>query len=45
VPNRAGADPHGQGRGQLDVLTVAWEFLDTGRLVETCPAGPCQTLP
>jgi hypothetical protein len=45
VPNRAGEDPHGQGRGQLDVLTVAWEFLDTGRLVETCPAGPCQTLP
>jgi hypothetical protein len=45
VPNRAGEDPHGKGRGQVDVLTVAWEFLDTGRLVETCPAGPCQTLP
>jgi hypothetical protein len=45
VPNRAGADPHGQGRDQLDVLTLAATFLEQGRLVDTCGGGPCQTLP
>jgi hypothetical protein len=45
VPNRAGEDPHGQGRDQFEVLTVAWEFLQHGTLVETCDGGPCQTLP
>jgi hypothetical protein len=45
VPNRAGEDPHGMGRGQLDVLTVATTFLDEGILVDTCGGGPCQTLP
>ena len=44
VPNRAGEDPHGLGRGQVDVLTVAWEFLAEGHLVDTCAGGPCQTL-
>ncbi len=43
VPNRAGEDPHGLGRGQVDVLTVAWEFLANGHLVDTCAGGPCQT--
>jgi hypothetical protein len=45
VPNRAGEDPHGMGRGQAEVLTVAWEFLVNGHLVDTCGGGPCQTLP
>ena len=45
VPNRAGTDPHGQGRDQLEVLTVAAEFLENGTLVDTCGGGPCQTLP
>jgi hypothetical protein len=45
VPNRAGTDPHGQGRDQLDVLTLATTFLEQGRLVDTCGGGPCQTLP
>jgi hypothetical protein len=45
VPNRAGDDPHGMGRGQLEVLTVATRFLDEGTLVDTCGGGPCQTLP
>lgn len=45
VPNRAGEDPHGMGRGQLDVLTMTWAFLDEGTLVDTCGGGPCQTLP
>jgi hypothetical protein len=45
VPNRAGTDPHGQGRDQLEVLTVATTFLEQGRLVDTCGGGPCQTLP
>ena len=45
VPNRAGTDPHGQGRDQLEVLTVAATFLEQGRLVDTCAGGPCQTLP
>ena len=45
VPNRAGVDPHGLGRAQVDILTVAWEFLDRGVLVDTCAGGPCQTLP
>jgi hypothetical protein len=44
VPNRAGEDPHGMGRGQVDVLTVATSFLDEGTLVDTCGGGPCQTL-
>ncbi len=45
VPNRAGTDPHGQGRDQLEVLTVASTFLEQGVLVDTCAGGPCQTLP
>jgi hypothetical protein len=45
VPNRAGTDPHGLGRGQLDVLTVAVSFLDQGTLVDTCGGGPCQGVP
>jgi hypothetical protein len=45
VPNRAGEDPHGMGRGELDVLTVATSFLDEGTLVDTCAGGPCQSLP
>jgi hypothetical protein len=45
VPNRAGEDPHGLGRAQTEILTVAWEFLDRGVLVDTCAGGPCQTLP
>jgi hypothetical protein len=45
VPNRAGTDPHGQGRDQLEVLTLATTFLEQGRLVDTCGGGPCQTLP
>ncbi len=45
VPNRAGEDPHGMGRGQADVLTVATAFLDAGTLTDTCGGGPCQTLP
>ncbi len=45
VPNRAGEDPHGMGRGQVDVLTVATSFLDEGILADTCGGGPCQTLP
>ena len=45
VPNRAGSDPHGQGRDQLEVLTLATTFLEQGKLVDTCAGGPCQTLP
>ncbi len=45
VPNRAGTDPHGQGRDQLEVLTVATTFLERGKLVDTCAGGPCRTLP
>lgn len=45
VPNRAGEDPHGMGRAQPEVLTLATEFLERGRLVDTCGGGPCQTLP
>jgi hypothetical protein len=45
VPNRAGTDPHGQGRDQVEVLTLATTFLEQGRLVDTCAGGPCQTLP
>jgi len=45
VPNRAGDDPHGKGRDQLEVLTVALSFLEQGTLVDTCAGGPCQTLP
>jgi hypothetical protein len=45
VPNRAGTDPHGQGRGQLDVLTMAVAFLDHGMLVDTCGGGPCTGVP
>ena len=45
VPNRAGEDPHGLGRGRVDVLTVAMTFLDEGTLVDTCAGGPCRTLP
>jgi hypothetical protein len=45
VPNRAGEDPHGMGRGQAEVLNVATTFLDEGTLVDTCGGGPCQTLP
>lgn len=44
VPNRAGEDPHGMGRGQLDVLTLVTTFLDQGTLVDTCGGGPCRTL-
>ncbi|HET6663548.1 MAG TPA: hypothetical protein VFG94_04790, partial [Acidimicrobiales bacterium] len=36
LPNRAGADPHGQGRDQLEVLTLASTFLEQGELVDTC---------
>jgi hypothetical protein len=45
VPNRAGEDPHGMGRDQLEVLNLAKAFLEQGRLVDTCAGGPCQTLP
>ena len=45
VPNRAGEDPHGMGRGQLEVLLLAQGFLERGELVDTCAGGPCQTLP
>ena len=45
VPNRAGEDPHGVGRGQVDVLTVVMTFLDQGTLVDTCGGSPCRTLP
>jgi len=45
VPNRAGEDPHGMGRGQLEVLLLAQGFLERGELVDTCVGGPCQTLP
>jgi len=45
VPNRAGQDPHGMGRSQIEVLTLANEFLAHGTLVDTCNGGPCQTLP
>jgi hypothetical protein len=45
VPNRAGEDPHGMGRSQLEVLTLAQAFLEQGELVDTCAGGPCQTLP
>jgi hypothetical protein len=45
VPNRAGTDPHGLGRDQSEVLTLATTFLEQGRLVDTCGGGPCQTLP
>ena len=45
VPNRAGTDPHGQGRDQLEVLTMATAFLEQGVLVDTCSGGPCQTWP
>jgi hypothetical protein len=45
IPNRAGTDPHGQGRDQLEVLTLATTFLEQGHLVDTCAGGPCQTLP
>jgi hypothetical protein len=45
VPNRAGEDPHGMGRSQLEVLTLAEAFLERGKLVDTCAGGPCQTLP
>jgi hypothetical protein len=43
-PNRAGEDPHGQGRDRPDVLTLAVSFLDHGTLVDTCGGGPCQTV-
>jgi hypothetical protein len=45
VPNRAGDDPHGMGRDQLEVLQLAKAFLEQGQLVDTCAGGPCQTLP
>jgi hypothetical protein len=45
IPNRGGTDPHGQGRDQLEVPTVATTFLEQGLLVDTCGGGPCQTLP
>jgi hypothetical protein len=45
LPNRAGDDPHGKGRDQLEVLNLAKAFLEEGRLVDTCDRGPCQTLP
>ena len=44
-PNRAGDDPHGMGRDQTEVLTMALTFLEQGTLVDTCAAGPCQTVP
>jgi hypothetical protein len=43
-PNRAGEDPHGQGRDRPDVLTLATSFLDHGTLVDTCGGGPCRTV-
>jgi hypothetical protein len=45
VPNRAGQDPHGMGRNQVEVLTMAMTFLERGELIDTCAAAPCQTLP
>ena len=43
-PNRAGEDPHGQGRAQTDVLTLATSFLDEGVLADVCNGGPCHTV-
>jgi hypothetical protein len=45
LPNRAGEDPHGKGRDQLEVLNLAQAFLERGELIDTCAGGPCQTLP
>jgi hypothetical protein len=45
LPNRAGEDPHGKGRDQLEVLNLAKAFLERGELIDTCAGGPCQTLP
>jgi hypothetical protein len=45
VPNRAGTDPHGQGRDQAEVLELSRAFLEDGVLVDTCGGGPCQTPP
>jgi hypothetical protein len=43
VPNRAGEDPHGMGRGQDEVLEVSTRFLNDGVLVDTCGGLPCRT--
>jgi len=45
LPNRAGEDPHGKGSGEPRVLVMTSEFLRSGRLVDVCGGGPCQTLP
>ncbi|HEV7762395.1 MAG TPA: hypothetical protein VGO78_25475 [Acidimicrobiales bacterium] len=45
LPNRAGDDPHGMGRDQLEVLQLAQAFLERGELIDTCAGGPCQTRP
>ena len=39
------ADPHGQGRDQVEVLTLATTFLEQGRLVDTCGGGPARPFP
>jgi hypothetical protein len=44
VPNRAGGDPHGEGRSPSDdVLDLSTTFLEEGVLVDTCGGGPCRT--
>ncbi len=45
TPNRAGADPHGKGRGSPEVQKLVTTFLFTGEVVDVCDAKPCQTAP
>ncbi len=45
LPNRAGEDPHGKGSSEPRVLAMRAEFLRSGRLIDVCSGGPCQTLP
>ena len=45
VPNRAGEDPHGKGSSEPRVLAMTSEFLRSGRLIDVCAGGPCQTPP
>jgi hypothetical protein len=46
VPNRAGEDPHGEGRDDPEVLRMVSEFLLDGELIDVCGQGrPCQSTP
>jgi hypothetical protein len=46
VPNRAGKDPHGQGRDDPAVLRMVSHFLTTGELIDVCETGrPCRSVP